>query len=99
LKLETETELFWQLTKFVCKQEFGYTDWKEGVVLVESLIPNDRGECGFFVYTAATRAVQYLNFLVAKRDELKKHPFSWERDKEIEETQRKINEFIQKRRI
>jgi hypothetical protein len=93
LKLETAAEAFWLLTKCSGK---AFDGWKEGAVIAFSKIPDADGCYESCVYDESARRPSYVWYLVHKRAELKKQPWSWERDKQLKETQDEIDALYQK---
>jgi hypothetical protein len=86
LKLETERFRFWLCTLHTGTFPSG---WHEGAVLMENVLPNEDGEHEMMPYDSENlkflQRLDYSHLLWAELDYLRSQPFTWERDKRIEE--------------
>jgi hypothetical protein len=95
LKLETEKTRYWVVTRCGGKVLPG---WEEGVVFAEDVKPDENGEHKIVPYNPGTlKKLQRFDYLWMLRTELVRlfdEPWSWEREKRIEEVRAEIHELV-----
>jgi hypothetical protein len=93
LKWQTERARFWLITRCVGEP---FTDWKEGNVLVENIEPDDAAEREMVPYGSADlkrlQRIDYFWMLRAEFERLLEEPWSWEREKRLEELRMEMQE-------
>jgi hypothetical protein len=91
LKLETEETRYWLITRCGRKRVPG---WEEGVVFAEDVKPDENGEHKIVQYDPGNlkklQRFDYLWMLRTELDRLLDEPWSWEREKRIQEVRAEI---------
>jgi hypothetical protein len=95
LKLETAQARYWLVTHCVGE---GLSGWKEGVVFAEDLEPDENGEYTIIPYAPADlKKLQRFDYFWMLRTEFERlidEPWSWERDKRVEEVRAEISKLF-----
>jgi hypothetical protein len=95
LKLETEKTRYWVVTRCAGKVIPG---WEEGAVFAEDVQPDENGKFSIVPYNPITvKKLQRFDYLLMLRthlDHLFDEPWSWEREKRIEEVRVEMHELM-----
>jgi len=99
LKLETEDYNYWLLTYCVGEP---FTGWREGVVLMENVQPDEEGMQSMMPYgEKELKTLQRLDYFHMIEEDLKRlldederEPSSSEREKRIEELRKEITNLV-----
>jgi hypothetical protein len=95
LKLETEQTRYWVVTRCAGKVMAG---WEEGVVFAEDVQLDENGEQKIVPYNPSTlkelQRFDYLSMLRTELVHLFEQPWSWEREKRLEEVRAEIHKLL-----